>query len=49
MTDRTTSGAAYRIFNIVDEYTRRCVASHVTRNIGVRSVKAVLGRVFAAT
>jgi putative transposase len=48
MTDRTTDGSAYRIFNIVDEYTRRCLAAHVARSIGAASVEQVLGRVFAA-
>lgn len=46
MTDRTVDGRAYRILNIVDEYTRRCVASHVARTIGARSVCRVLGEQF---
>lgn len=48
MTDRTVDGAAYRILNVVDEYTRRCVCSYQARNIGARRVQQVLERVFAA-
>jgi putative transposase len=48
MTDRTSDGIAFRILNIVDEYTRRCVESYAARNIGARRVVQVLERVFAA-
>jgi transposase InsO family protein len=48
MTDRTVDGQAYRILNIVDEYTRVCVESYVARNIGARRVLNVLDRLFAA-
>ena len=48
MTDRTTDGAAFRILNIVDEYTRICVESYVARNIGARRVIQVLDRLFSA-
>lgn len=47
MTDRTTDGQPFRILNIVDEYTRRCVCSYVARNIGAGRVRQVLDRVFA--
>lgn len=47
MTDRTVDGGAYRILNVVDEYTRRCVCSYQARNIGARRVQHVLERVFA--
>ena len=47
MTDRTVDGAAFRILNIIDEYTRECVASYVARNIGARRVVWVLERIFA--
>lgn len=48
MTDRTADGRAFRILNIVDEYTRRCVASYVARSIGARAVRRVLAELFAA-
>ena len=47
MTDRTVDGVPFRILNIVDEYTRRCVESHVARSIGARSVQRVLEKAFA--
>jgi transposase InsO family protein len=47
MTDRTVDGAAFRILNIIDEYTRVCVASYVARNIGAQRVVWVLERLFA--
>ena len=47
MTDRTTDGQAYRILNILDEYTRECVESYQARNIGARRVIWVLERLFA--
>lgn len=48
MTDRTVDGRAFRILNIIDEYTRACVASYVARNIGARAVRKVLADLFAA-
>jgi putative transposase len=47
MTDRTVDGAAFRILNIIDEYTRECVGVYVARNIGARRVVWVLERIFA--
>ena len=43
---RSHDGRPLRILNIVDEFTRECVASHVARNIGTRTVQAVLERLF---
>jgi transposase InsO family protein len=31
--ERTHSGRAFRILNIIDEYSRECLASHVAKNI----------------
>ena len=47
MTDYTVDGIQFRVFNIVDEYTRRCMESYIARNIGARKVQHVLERVFA--
>lgn len=47
MTDRTVDGAPFRVLNIVDEYTRRCVEPYVARSIGAGQVRQVLERVFA--
>jgi putative transposase len=44
---RTEDGLALRILNVVDEYTRRCLVSHVDRNIGAGRVAEVLAEVFA--
>jgi len=44
---RTDDGSALRILNIVDEYTRRCLASVVDRHIGAAAVTEVLAGVFA--
>jgi putative transposase len=44
---RTDDGLALRILNIVDEYTRRCLASVVDRHIGAGAVIEVLAGVFA--
>jgi putative transposase len=45
---RTADGAPLRILNIVDEFTREAVASHVARSIGARDITRVLGCVTAA-
>jgi putative transposase len=47
MTDRTVDGEAFRILNIIDEYTRVCVEAYVARHIGARRVIWVLERLFA--
>jgi len=43
---RTADGAPLRILNIVDEFTREAVVSHVARSIGARDITKVLERVF---
>ena len=43
---RTEDGLALRILNVVDEYTRRCLACHVDRSIGSRDLIAVLAGLF---
>ena len=42
---RTVDGGPLRILNIVDEFTREAVASHVARSIGAREVVAALAKV----
>lgn len=44
---RTIDGGPLRILNIVDEFTREAVGSHVARSIGAREVVKVLDRLFA--
>jgi transposase InsO family protein len=44
---RTVDGGPLRILNIVDEFTREAVASHVARSIGARDVVKVLDKTFA--
>jgi putative transposase len=43
---RTIDGAPLRILNIVEEFTREAVVSHVARSIGAREVIRVLDTVF---
>lgn len=43
---RTADGSPLRILNIVDEFTRECVASHVARSIGARDITGILAEVF---
>ena len=38
VTDRTADGRAFRILNIIDEYTRKCLAMLVTRHITSQDV-----------
>jgi transposase InsO family protein len=45
---RTADGGPLRVLNIVDEYTREAVGSHVARSIGARDVVHVLERLFAS-
>ena len=45
---RTVDGGPLRILNIVDEFTREAVGSHVARSIGAHEVTKVLERLFAA-
>lgn len=43
---RTSSGAAVRVLNIVDEFTRECVTCRVDRSIGTLKVIDTLEQVF---
>jgi putative transposase len=38
MVDRTTDGRAFRILNIIDEFTRECLSIKVNRKIGSQNV-----------
>ena len=38
MTERTTNGRAFRILNIIDEFTRECLATFVARKIKSQDV-----------
>ena len=38
VTDRTTNGRAFRILNIIDEFTRECLATFVARKIKTQDV-----------
>ena len=40
--DRAHNGRPFRILNIIDEYTRECLASHVARRIRSQDVILVL-------
>lgn len=44
--DRTTDGRKYRILNIVDEFTRECMAAVVQRKFKADDVQAVLTDLF---
>lgn len=46
MADRTHNGAAFRILNIVDEYTRECLVSRVERRLSHEDVLAELAWLF---
>ena len=41
VTDRTSDGRAYRMLNIVDEYTRECLLIHVARKITAYHVEVI--------
>lgn len=45
---RTSNGGPLRALNVVDEFTRECLGSHVARAIGARQVIAFLGKLFDA-
>jgi transposase InsO family protein len=38
MTERTANGRAFRILNIIDEFTRKCLAIKVARKISAQDV-----------
>jgi putative transposase len=44
---RTVDGGPVRILNVVDEYTRRALGSHVERHIGAKDVREQLKDLFA--
>lgn len=44
--DRTHDGRPYKILNIIDEYTRQCLASFVARRIRSKDVILVLAELF---
>jgi putative transposase len=44
--DRTHDGRPFRILNIIDEYTRACLASHVARRIRSQDVIVVRADLF---
>jgi putative transposase len=46
MSSRTREGAAIRILNVVDEYTRVALGARVARSIGARDVISELERLF---
>ena len=46
MADRTHNGAAFRILNIIDEYTRECLVSRVERRLSHEEVLAELAWLF---
>jgi transposase InsO family protein len=46
MVERTTNGRAFRILNIVDEYTRECLAILVARKIRTQDVIDILFHLF---
>lgn len=44
--DRTRNGRAFRMLNIMDEYTRECLSIKVARNLRSIDVLTTLGRLF---
>lgn len=46
MQDRTHNGVAYRILNIIDEFTRECLCCRVDRQLNHEAVIAALTRLF---
>jgi putative transposase len=46
MTERTTDGRAFRILNIIDEFTRECLATFVARKIKTQDVIDELFKLF---
>ena len=41
---RTKRGGPYRMFNVIDEYTRECLCIHADRNINARKVRMIMAR-----
>jgi transposase InsO family protein len=46
VTDRTTNGKAFRMLNIIDEFTRECLTITVNRKIGAQDVIDALFNLF---
>lgn len=46
--DRTQDGRPFRILNILDEYTRECLASVVARRIRSQDVRLILAELFVS-
>jgi putative transposase len=46
--DRTHDGRAFRMLNIIDEYTRECLAIRVGRSLKTEEVQATLTELFCA-
>ncbi len=44
--ERTHDGRSFRILNIIDEFTRECLASYVARRIGSQDVILILADLF---
>ncbi len=48
MEDRTRDGRRFRMLNVVDEFTRACLAIRVARKLGSADVVDVLADLFIA-
>lgn len=46
MIDHTHNGRPFRTFNVIDEYTRECIAIKVGRNLNSEHVRDVLSELF---
>ena len=46
VTDRTTNGKAFRMLNIIDEFTKECLSITVNRKIGAQDVIDALFNLF---
>ncbi len=46
MIDRTSDGRAFRILNIIDEYTRECLAMLIARGMRNQDVIDILFNLF---
>ena len=46
MLERTHDGRAFRILNVIDEYTRECLAIHVERYLDHEDVQECLAELF---
>jgi transposase InsO family protein len=48
MAERTHDGRAFRIFNVIDEYTRECLVIRVERNLDHEDFQDCLAELFCA-